>query len=104
MLEFAYTLYSDELCSCGHRRSICQHPDNEGWFDAEKTVCHAQAAVDIKTGAKNYKAEPGEIVYTTYRRPDNKPLPPLNSGKDAAAKSDQGGEEPTADNDQRGSE
>lgn len=72
----AYTLYRDGTCDCGWPRHICQHPDNDGWFTAHSKTCHNKAAVERLTGAKNYKPEPGQLVYTTYDRPADKPLAP----------------------------
>lgn len=77
MLEFAYTLYLAGMCECGHPRHICQHWDNDGWFTVETTQCHAKAAIERFTSDATYKAEPGELVFTTYTRPASKPLPPF---------------------------
>lgn len=76
-LTLAYTVYRDRLCECGHDKLLCRHPDNDGWFEAHTSVCQAKAAVERLTGAKGYEPEPGELVYTTYERPDSKPLPPF---------------------------
>lgn len=77
MLEYAYALYVQGMCDCGWPRTLCQHPDNDGWFTAHRTTCHSRAAVEQITHAKDYKPEPGELIYTTYDRPESKPLPPL---------------------------
>ena len=79
MLTFAYTLYLAGMCSCGHPTKICQHPDNDGWFEAKTTICNAQAEIDRITGADKYQAEPGERFYTSYTRPADKPLRALAS-------------------------
>ena len=84
------------MCDCGHPRHICQHPDNDGWFDAETTQCHAKAAMD-RFSAENKEPEPGTLVYTRYTRPDSKPLPPLNSGQDALAEPDRAEHQPGDD-------
>lgn len=76
-LTLAFTIYKARLCDCGHDRMICRHPDNDGWFKAKTSTCHAKAEVERLTGAKGYKPEPGQMVYAEYTRPASKPLPPF---------------------------
>lgn len=71
------------MCSCGHPKQLCQHPDNGGWYKAETVVCNAQAAIDVIKGKDGYKPEPGEMFFTTYTRPADKPLRPLSVFADA---------------------
>ena len=83
LLTFAYTLYLAGMCSCGHPKHLCQHPDNDGWYKAETVICNAQAAIDNITGKDGYKAEPGELFVTRYTRPADEPLLPLSVFADA---------------------
>ena len=83
LLTFAYTLYLAGMCSCGHPVKLCQHPDNDGWFEARTVICHSRAAVDASTGKEGYKPEPGELFSTVYTRPADKPLRPLTELPDA---------------------
>ena len=63
LLEFAYTLYVEGMCECGRPKFECRHPDNAGAYEAEDVTCHAQAAVEERTGAKGFKPEPGQRFY-----------------------------------------
>ena len=90
LLTFAYTLYLAGMCSCGHPTKVCQHPDNDGWFEAKSVVCNAQAEIDRITGAEKYKPAPGERFYTEYTRPADKPLRALTPD----TKPDDRGDEP----------
>ena len=63
-MEFAYTLYVEGMCElCGGPRSECRNDDNAGAYEAAETTCHKQAAVEEKTGAKDFKPEPGQRFY-----------------------------------------
>jgi hypothetical protein len=58
---------------------LAHHPQNDGWYDAEKTQCHACAARERSTQGKGndpYTPSPGEKVSSKYTRPASKPLPP----------------------------
>jgi len=66
------------LCSCGQPAVLAHHPDNDGWYEAEKVQCNSCAARERATSAgagQQYQPDPGEKVYTKYTRPGSKPLP-----------------------------
>jgi hypothetical protein len=92
LLTFAYTLYLAGMCSCGHPTKVCQHPDNDGWFEAKTVVCNAQAEIDRITGAEKYKPAPGERFYTEYTRPADKPLRALTPDANPDDRGDEPGE------------
>lgn len=76
-MMLALTVYEDGLCSCGQPVIISHHPDNEGWYDAEKVQCQSCATRELATsgnGKDPYKPSPGEKTFTRYTRPANKPL------------------------------
>ena len=51
-------LYERELCKeCGRHTSICRNPK------LEQETCYAKAAVDRVTGGKNFRPEPGRVMY-----------------------------------------
>lgn len=57
-------LYERELCKeCGRHTSICRNPKFSGWFEVEQETCFAKAAVDRVTGGKNFRPEPGRVMY-----------------------------------------
>lgn len=63
------------LCpGCGHPREKAWHPDNDGWFEVEKTItCHACTAERRRDAAD---AKPVEYPVVTYTRDETKkPLP-----------------------------
>jgi hypothetical protein len=77
VLSLALTIYEDGLCSCGHPLILAHHPDNDGWYEADKTQCHSCAARERATqGTSNerYVPAPGEKLQTRYKRPESKPL------------------------------
>lgn len=78
LLALALTIYEDGLCGCGQPITLAHHPDNDGWYEAHKIQCHSCASRENATkgtGKDPYKPMPGEKVYTSYDRPDSKPLP-----------------------------
>lgn len=93
----ALTAYEAGMCECGHPRHICHHTDNDGWFNTAEVTCHAQAAVERVTGAKDYRPEPGVRVVPVYARPKDKPLPALNGGKYAPGVPDDDEDDPGKD-------
>lgn len=77
LLTLTLTVYEDGLCGCGQPMNLAHHPQNDGWYEAHKTQCHSCASRERATagnGKDAYTPEPGEKVWTTYERPDNKPL------------------------------
>lgn len=75
VLALAFTTYEDGLCSCGYASHICRHPENDGFFEVDTTVCHAAAAVEIHRSADGYKPDPGEQLGAVYTREATNPLP-----------------------------
>lgn len=63
LLEFAYTLYVEDMCECGAPKSECRNPDNAGLYEAGMVTCHRQAAIEEHTGQKGFKPEPGQRFY-----------------------------------------
>ena len=63
MLEFAYTLYLEGLCDCGRPKAECRNEANAGLYEAADVTCYAQAAVEERTGQKDFKPEPGQRFY-----------------------------------------
>jgi len=63
LLEFAYTLYVEGMCECGRPKFECRNEANAGLYEAASIVCQAQAAVEERTGQKDFKPEPGERFY-----------------------------------------
>jgi hypothetical protein len=51
------------MCECGHPKFECRHPDNAGLYEAADVTCHAQAAIEERTGEKDFKPEPGQRFY-----------------------------------------
>jgi len=51
------------MCECGRPKFECRHPDNAGAYEAADVTCHAQAAVEERTGGKDFKPEPGQRFY-----------------------------------------
>ena len=77
LLALVLEIYQDGLCGCGQPTMLAHHPDNDGWYDAEKVQCHSCAARERSTagsGKDPYEPAPGEKVYTSYSRPGDKPL------------------------------
>ena len=76
-MMLALTIYEDGLCQCGQPIVIAHHPDNEGWYEAEKVQCQSCASRERATsgtGKEAYTPMPGEKVHTRYTRPPSKPL------------------------------
>lgn len=76
-MTLALTVYEDGLCSCGQPVILAHHPDNDGWYDAEKVQCQSCASRERATsgtGSEAYHPMPGEKVHTRYSRPADKPL------------------------------
>ena len=78
ILTLALTAYKDGLCACGKPLLIAHHEDNDGWYSAKSTVCHACAAMDRKRDSGD-EMQPGEKAYPSYDRPADKPLPARNA-------------------------
>lgn len=77
LLTLTLTVYEDGLCGCGQPMALAHHPQNDGWYEAHKTQCHSCASRERATagnGKDPYTPEPGEKVWTSYERPENKPL------------------------------
>jgi len=77
VLALALTLYEAGLCSCGQPTILAHHPDNDGWYDANKVQCHSCATRERATQGTSkeaYVPQPGERIGTTYTRPATKPL------------------------------
>ena len=74
LLELAYTLYEDGLCSCGWPIVICQDPENDGWFELpdRTTICQVRAVLDRESkerrGNSSYEPEPGELLNVVLNR------------------------------------
>jgi hypothetical protein len=81
LLALALTAYEDGLCSCGYAAHICRHPENDGYFDVDTTVCYANAAIEIHRNAEGYKPDPGEQLGAVYTRTRDEPLVPLDRSK-----------------------
>jgi hypothetical protein len=90
LLALAFTTYEDGLCSCGYAAHICRHPENDGYFDVDATVCYASAAIEIYRSSDGYKPDPGEQLGAVYTRTKDEPLPPLDRGKQPLSESDHG--------------
>lgn len=64
LLTFAYELFVDNTCSqCGRSVFVCRNDDNLGLWEADTTICAAQAAVDERRNQEKYKPEPGEMMF-----------------------------------------
>jgi hypothetical protein len=64
LLEFAYTLYLESICTvCGGNRFECRNEANAGLYEVADTVCQRQAAVEEHTGQKDFKPDPGQRFY-----------------------------------------
>lgn len=74
MLELAYTLYEDGLCTCGWPSVLCQDPDMDGWFELPErtTICQVRAVLDREQQDRqenpNFKPEPGELLRVVNTR------------------------------------
>ena len=64
-MEFAYTLYVEGMCDCGRPKFECRNDANAGLYEAADVTCHAQAAVEERTGQKDFKPDPGQRFYAT---------------------------------------
>lgn len=88
-MAVALTLYEDGMCTCGYPAHVCHHPENDGYFEVDRGVCYAAAAVEQYRGAEGYVPEAGERLGVAYVRDlllD--PLPALDGRGDAAKVSD----------------
>lgn len=72
ILTLALTVYRDGLCKCGRPLSIAHHPDNNGWYSAHETTCHACRAVE--KAQKDNEREPGTSLFPVYDRPSDLPI------------------------------
>lgn len=88
LLALAFTTYEDGLCSCGYAAHICRHPENDGYFEVDTTVCYANAAVEIHRNSDGYKPDPGEQLGAVYTRTKDEPLPPLKPTQNALPKAE----------------
>lgn len=65
LLVFAFQLYEDNKCSsCGRSVLVCRNEDNKGVWEAEATICTAQAAIQERQSQSGYTPEPGEMLYS----------------------------------------
>ncbi|MBE0009602.1 MULTISPECIES: hypothetical protein [unclassified Arthrobacter] len=85
LLTLAYTVYLDGLNEMGFPLSQTRHFDNDGYYEAETIQDHSLAAVD-QFRKDNKESAPGERVVVRYTRPEGKPLPALDVGKNALRK------------------
>ncbi len=75
----AWVEYKATLCpGCGHPKTTAWHPDNDGWFDVDKTrvTCHACTAIKYPDG-QDAKSQPVEYLAAVYTRAPDQPLPPM---------------------------
>lgn len=72
--------YLDTLCpgGCGQPRDLAHHWDNEGWYEATPTVCHACTALADASNDGDEPTKPVELLtVASVRDYDKKPLPPM---------------------------
>ena len=64
LLVYAYQLYLELVCPvCGGSVLVCRNEANAGLFELQESTCHRRVPVDEKTRQKDFKAEPGQLLY-----------------------------------------
>lgn len=70
------------MCGCGYPSHVCHHPENDGYFEVDTTVCYATAAIELHRNAEGYTPDAGEQLGAVYVRTPAEPLPEARRGLD----------------------